>query len=290
MSLAGRIAAEIVSCDSVQVYRELDAATSKPSAEDRARVAHHLVDIVDPRERYTVADYVRDAEAAVREVAARGRVPLVVGGTGLYLRGLLRGIVPSPPPNPVLRRRLVGMASRFGSARLHRWLLRLDADSARRISPRDLQRVTRAIEIALGGGATWSERLRSEGTWSASVERFASLKVGIDMSPEALDARLTSRVGRFYANGLVEELHGLLAAGVSPQANALRAIGYREILSAVLQGHDPVAVRAEIVKSTRRYSRRQRTWFRKEPGIVWLDADAPPDLIADRIVELWRGV
>ena len=153
----------------------------------------------------------------------------------------------------------------------------------------DSQRVTRAIEIALSGTRTWSERLRDEGTWETRTERFAPLKIGIDMSPEKLDARLAQRVDGFFAAGLVEEVDRLLAEGVSPDANALKAIGYREVVSAVLHGDDPVAAREEIVKATRRYSRRQRTWFRTEAELVWLDATPGPDVIADRIVELWQS-
>lgn len=286
--VALRIDGEILGCDAVQVYRGLDAASAKPSAEARALVPHHLIDFVDARRSYTVADYVRDAEIAIAEIAARGRVPIIVGGTGLYLRGLLRGIVSAPPVDPEVRRRLRAMASRHGSARLHRWLVGVDPDSARRIHPGDAQRVTRALEIALGGGTTWSERLRREGTWHAGIERFAALKVGLDAEPERLDARLAERVAAFFDAGLVPEVHRLLAAGVPRHANAFKAIGYREVLSAIERNGDPATVGDDVVQATRRYRRRQRTWFRREVGMVWLDAASAPDALAARIVELWR--
>ena len=285
--VAVAIGGEIVGCDALQVYRGLDAATAKPSPVARVLVPHHLVDFVDPRRSYTLADYVRDAEAVVAEVATRGRVPIVVGGTGLYLRGLLRGIVSAPPVDPGIRARLRAMTSRHGPARLHRWLAHLDPESAGRIAPGDAQRVTRALEIALHGSATWSERLRREGTWQTGVERFETLKVGLDTEPERLDARLPQRVDAFFDAGLVAEVRGLLAAGVPAQANAFRAIGYREVLSAIEDHRDPAGVRDDIVNATRRYRRRQRTWFRREPGIVWLDAASGPEALAGRIVEMW---
>jgi len=281
------IRGEILGCDALQVYRGLDAATAKPASSDRERVRHHLLDFVDPRRSYTLAEYVRDAEAVVTEVAGRGKVPVVVGGTGLYLRGLLRGIVSAPPVDPGLRERLRALAARYGSPRLHRLLGRLDAESSRRISPGDSQRVTRALEIALSGSSTWSERLRAEGSWATGAERYPALKIGLDADPGWLDARLPERVAGFFDAGLVEEVRALLAAGVPSRANALRAIGYREVSAAIEQGREPTAVADDIVQATRRYRKRQRTWFRKEPGIVWLDAAQGPEALASQIVEMW---
>jgi tRNA dimethylallyltransferase len=287
--VAVRLDGEIVGCDALQVYRGLDAATAKASPADRRRAPHHLIDVAEPGTPYTLADYVRDAGRAIDSISRRGKVALVVGGTGLYLRGLLRGIVSAPPTDPELRRRLRSMSERFGPPRLHRWLARLDPSSAARLAPADTQRVTRALEIALSGGTTWSERLRHEGTWTSGAERYECVKVGLDLDPDRLDVRLAARIEGFYGAGLIREVRELLESGVPRTANAFKAIGYREVLQALDEDRDPTTVGEEIARNTRRYSRRQRSWFRKESGIVWLDAAAGPRALADRIVELWTG-
>ncbi len=289
MLLAERLGGEIVGCDALQVYTGLDAATGKPSPELRRRVPHHVVDFADPRRDFNLADYVRAAEEAIRGVVSRGRVPIVVGGTGMYLRGLLRGVVDSPARDDVLRERLRTIAARRGSSRLHRWLGRLDPSSSARIAPADTQRVVRALELALAGGGTWSERLLREGTWSSGRERYLSLKVGLDMDRAALAERLSERVDRFFDAGLVAEIRSLLAAGVPESANALKAIGYREVLASLRAGEDAEAARDAVKTSTRRYAKRQRTWFRGEPGIVWLDAALGPERLASCIAALWIG-
>lgn len=282
---------EIVGCDALQVYRGFDAATAKPSREDRARVPHHLVDVADPRRDYSLADYVRDAEEAVAGIAARGRVPIVAGGTGMYLRGLLRGIVGAPPRDERLRRRLRAMAERFGAERLHRWLAGLDPGSAARLPRRDTQRIVRALEIALAHAGTWSERLEREGTWALAGERYPATKVGLDLPRATLGARLDARVEAFFEAGLVDEVRGLLDSGVPPAANAFKAIGYREVLAAVVSGADPGAehVRSSVRTATRRYAKRQRTWLRKEHGLVWIDASAGEEATALEVAALWRA-
>jgi tRNA dimethylallyltransferase len=279
---------EIVGCDALQVYQGLDAATAKPSPAARRAVRHHLIDCVDPRTDYTMADYVRAADGAIAAVVSRGRIPLVVGGTGLYLRGLLRGIIDAPARDPELRGRLYRIVEKGGTARLRGWLRRHDPASERRIPAADVQRLVRAIELARGGGASWSDRLREAGTWSTGVERYRSLKIGLDLNPEEHGKRLDARVDRFFQAGLVGEVHGLLQRGVPRGANAFKAIGYREVLRAMDHRREPEAVRDEIRRNTRRYAKRQRTWFRAEPGVVWLDAVLEAPTLAERIVEQWR--
>jgi tRNA dimethylallyltransferase len=267
VEVAERIGGEIVGCDALQVYRGLDAATGKPTAEERARVPHSLIDVVDPRRDYSLADFVRDADAAIAAIAGRGRVPVVAGGTGLYLRGLLKGIVDAPARDAGLRDRLRAVATRFGPERLHRRLGRLDPGSAARIPQADTQRIVRALELALAAGPSWSERLASEGTWGRSAERYAALKFGLDLG---------------------DEVRRLLADGVPATANAFKAIGYREVLHAVTEGRDPRAERDAIVTATRRYAKRQRTWFRTEAGLTWLDAARGAGELADEIAANWR--
>jgi len=287
LALASRLDGEIVGCDALQVYRGLDAATAKPSAADRRRVPHHLVDVVEPRRDYSLAEYVRDAEAAIRAIAGRGRVPLVVGGTGMYLRGLLRGVVDAPPRDAALRARLSRIAERRGIVALHRWLGRVDPRSASRLTPQDRQRVLRALELALGSERTWSERLRRDGTWAAGEERYPTLKIGLDMERGLLASRLDERVERFFDAGLIEEVQRLLAAGVPREANAFKAIGYREVLDRLERGLAPRAAADAIRRNTRRYAKRQRTWFRKEPGVIWLDAAVSLDEQSARALACW---
>ncbi len=288
MALAERIGGEIVGCDAVQVYRGFDAATAKPSADARRRVRHHLVDIADPRRDYSLADYLRDADAAIAEVASRGAAPIVVGGTGLYLRGLLKGVVEAPARDPALRDRLRAMIGRFGAPRLHRWLARLDPGSSARLERGDAQRIVRALEIAIRG-EPWSRRLAREGTWRAEEERYDTIKFGLDLERDALRRRLAERVDAFFAAGLVDEVRRLTAEGVPPGANAFKAIGYREVLAALAEGRDPRSERDAIVLATARYAKRQRTWFRGEPAITWLDASVPASELARRVADAWRA-
>ena len=287
--MAVLLGGEIVGCDALQVYRGFDAATAKPTPGERQRVPHWLFDVADPRVAYTLADYVRDADAAIAAIRGRGAVPVIVGGTGMYLRGLLKGIVPAPLPDPALRDRLRRMSSRFGPPRLHRLLARVDPASAARLSPQDAQRITRALELALPAGDTWSVRLARSGTWAAAGERYAALKFGLDLDRELLAARLSARVEGFFAADLPGEVERLLAAGVPESANPFLGIGYREILRARTERRDPRAVREAIVAATRRYAKRQRTWFRREPGLVWLDAATGIDALASTIAGAWRS-
>ncbi len=290
VDLALRLGGEIIGCDALHVYRGMDAATSKPTPGQRERVRHHLVDWLEPSVACTMADYVRAAEQTIEAIASRGHVPIVAGGTGLYLRGLLRGVFDAPPRDDDLRRRLRHVFDRRGAIRLHRWLERLDPASAARIPPGDTQRILRGLELALAGESTWSERLTRKGTWSSGVERYRSLKIGLDMDPALLGSRLDRRVDAFFAAGLVDEVRELLQRGVPSSGNAFKAIGYREVLSALERGGDDDRVREEIRRNTRRYAKRQRTWFRKEPDVIWLDASAESERLVTSVLRLWNDL
>ena len=270
-------------------YRGFDVATAKPSEQQRARIPHHLVDCIDPRLDFNMADYVREAERLVADIRARGRLPIVAGGSGMYLRGLLRGVVDAPPRDTRLRRRLCAIAERKGAPSLHRWLSRKDPGSAERIAPGDTQRIVRAMELALSGEATWSERLSRQGSWACGSDRYRALKIGLDMERDALVGRTDARVESFMDAGLVEEVERLLRAGVPRESNAFKAIGYREVLSALGAGFDAAAVAEEIRRNTRRYAKRQRTWFRKEPGVVWLDAAEDVDRLVMQVLMLYSS-
>jgi len=288
LTLAQALDCEIVGCDALQVYRGFDVATAKPSIEDRRRVPHHLIDCIDPASDFSLADYVRLAEAAVAQITGRQRLPFIVGGSGMYLRGLLRGVIVAPPRNAELRDRLRAIVRRGGGDRLRAWLERMDPESAQRIPPGDLQRTLRAIELGYSPGENWSERLRDAGTWETGRERFSALKIGLAIDPEKAAHRLDARVDAFFDAGLVEEVRKPPDEGLSPSANAFKAIGYREVLSALLRGEDANAVRDEVKRKTRRYAKRQRTWFRREPGLQWLDGHAEPPWLVARIVDLWH--
>ena len=249
---------------------------------------HWVLDVADPRRDYSVADYVRDADAAIAATRARGRVPVVVGGSGMYLRALLKGLVAAPPRDEALRGRLRALVDRFGAPRLHRLLARLDARSAARVRPEDAQRIVRALELALPSGDTWSVRLAREGTWSRPEERYRSLKFALDLDGAALRERLAARVDLFFAADLPGEVERLLDAGVPQSANAFKGIGYREMLAARSQGREPGAMRDAIAAATRRYAKRQRTWLRKEPGLVWVDAASGVAALCERIVAAYR--
>jgi len=252
-------------------------------------VRHHLVDHVDPRTDYSLAGFVADAERALRDIGSRGATPILAGGTGLYLRGLLRGIVAAPPRDAGLRDRLRGIAARHGVTGLHRLLARLDPVSAGRIPPADTQRVVRAIEFAILAGEPWSARLREQGTWDRSEDRYRCVKIGLRLARSELYARIEARVDEFFARGLVEEVERLRARGVPECANAFKAIGYREVLAAMIGGRDPRSVVEEVKRSTRRYAKRQMSWFRREPGLVWLDVAEGPRALVDEAIALWRG-
>jgi tRNA dimethylallyltransferase len=250
-------------------------------------VRHHLVDEHDPGDDFTLARFVERAERVIAQLHERNVQPIVVGGTGMYLRGLLRGIIPAPEVDPRLRRRLREMRERRDDRSMHRWLARVDPASAARISPHDRQRVDRALEWWLASRSRWSERLERQGTWTGKAERFRCLKLGLDADTGWLRTRLEARVDRFFAAGLVEEVRGLLASGVPAECNAFKAIGYREVARALRAGGS-VEEAVELVKiRTAQYVKRQRTWFRKEPGIVWLNAADSSATLRRTALDVW---
>jgi tRNA dimethylallyltransferase len=188
----------------------------------------------------------------------------------------------------VLRDRLHGMIRRFGAPRLHRWLCGLDPRSAARLLPRDSHRIVRALEFVIGNGTAWSTRLELEGTWQSAIERFRTLKIGLDMDRVRLRERLDRRVDHFFEAGLVEEVKELLSRGVPETANAFKAIGYREIVQALASGASPAAAAGAVKVNTWRYSKRQRTWFRREPGVVWLDVESGLDQLVEQTIAHWK--
>jgi tRNA dimethylallyltransferase len=297
VALAAHRAVEVIGVDSRQVYRGLDVGTGKPSPAERAAVSHHLLDVADPDETYDAARFVRDATAAIDAVRARGRVPLLVGGTGLYYRALTRGLRPRPPADPALRARLAALARAEGPEALHRRLAAVDPAAAARLHPRDAVRVTRALEVApVAGPAAGAARRPAgpagdagPGGWRGAAPRMAVTAFGLTMDRAALHRRLDARVDRMVAGGLVEEIRGLLASGLAADRPAMQGIGYRH-LAPVVGGTARLADAVLAMKrDTRRYAKRQWTWFAREEGITWLDVTglAPAEAAAriDKSIE-----
>lgn len=266
IALAGRLGAEIVSVDSMAIYRGLDVGTAKPTAAHRSRIPHHLVDVVEPSEAYSVARWLADAARAVEECRGRGRRILFVGGTPLYLRALREGLAPLPGADPHIREALESEAARDGSASLHRRLAAVDPAAAARIHAGDLRRIVRALEVAQVTGRPLSSHFRpTPHPW------FDRRLMVIDLPRRLLRERIDRRVERMFAEGLVEETAGLLAAGgIGP--TALQGAGYAETI-ALLAGD---IERAEAVRRTRlrtwHLAKRQLTWLRQFPRAVWLAA------------------
>ena len=283
-ALARRIEIEVVSADSRQVYRGMDVATGKPSAETRRQVAHHLVDVVDPDDRYQAARFRQDAAAAIEAIRARGRLPVVVGGTGLYIRALVRGLDPAPPADPEYRRELASIAATEGRASLHARLSLAAPAVARRLHPNDHVRVVRALEMARAGAATLVQD-----RWRAPAESYDVTYFGLTMDRAALARRLAARAAAFVDSGLRAEVERLLARGYDPSLPSLQSIGYREFVRVVRGGLDPAEALRLMQRDTVRYAKRQWTWFAREPGIEWLDVDrvggveGAPDVIASAL-------
>jgi len=271
LKLARARSGEIVSCDSLQVYRGLDIGSAKPTPSERAEVRHHLVDVADPGEPFSAAAYARLARAALVDVAARGRLAVVAGGTGLYLRALLQGLFEGPSRDEALRRRLEGLAERFGDARLHRLLARVDPEAAVRIRARDRVRVVRALEVYHLTGRPISEGQRGG---AAPLRGFRGLVVGLDPDRAALREAVQARTREMLARGLIEEARGLVERH-GPHLRPLGSIGYRQAVAVVRGEMSPEEAEASIVTETMRFAKRQRTWFRhQQPDVVWF---ARPD-------------
>lgn len=280
LALADALDGEVVSCDSTAVYRGLDIGTDKLPPAERRGVPHHLVDVADPREVYSAARYAADAADAIRGITARGRVPILVGGTGFYYRALVRGLFPGPARDEPLRARLHRVADRRGVDALFRWLARVDPPSARRIQPRDRKRLVRALEVYLLTGRPLTAHFQAT---AAPIAGLGVLAFGLRTPRAEAAARIARRVDEQFARGVVEEVRGLLATGVPADTHAFSGLVYRQVIE-LLQGvRSEAETRALIVRENLRYTRRQVTWFRKEPGVQWMDGTSPADLFASAI-------
>jgi tRNA dimethylallyltransferase len=269
MELAAELGGEIVSADSLQVYRGLDLGTAKPSAADRARVPHHLVDILEPDELYSAGEFARRARAAIVEIEMRGRTPIVVGGSGLYLRALLRGLSPLPPGDPEVRAALRSRLEAEGLAALREELARIDPKTAARLTAGDTQRVLRALEVECVTGRPLSAWLDEQ---PFGTQAIAAVQIGLTLPRSILYDRIAGRVVWMMEAGWLGEVAGLLQLGLSPRLPAFQAIGYRQLVRHLEGDGSLEQAIAEIVRETRRFAKRQETWFRKEPDVTWFSA------------------
>ena len=286
LALAERFKGEIVSCDSVAVYRGMEIGTAKPSRADRARIPHHLIDIYSPDEHSTAGDFARRAREAIHAITARGRLPIVTGGTGLYLRALLDGLFVGPQRSQELRARLERSHVRHGTGWLHSILARLDAASAERIHANDTPKLIRAIEVSLAARRPMSDAWKDG---REPLRGFRILRIGLDPARQALYARINERAARMFEEGLGCDLVGetcrlIETYGESPRA--FDSLGYRQA-RAVLRGE---MTREEAVAAAqqghRNYAKRQQTWFRREPEVHWLKGFGGDPEVVDAAVEL----
>jgi tRNA dimethylallyltransferase len=265
ITLARRLRGELVGCDSVQVYRGFDIGSAKPTAAELDGVAHHLIDVVNPDEPIDAMSYAARADRAIEGIAARGRVPIVVGGTGLWMRALLRGLVHVPPPDPAIREALAREVDARGAPALHARLQALDPRAAAAIHPHDALRIVRALEVHAQTGRPLGE-LRA--AHALGKPRYPAWVVALECPREELDARIDARIDAMLAAGWADEVRALLARW-GPDVRPFGSIGYREILAHVKDGVPLEEARRRVRRSTRMYARRQRTWLAGDPDVAW---------------------
>ena len=321
ISLARRFGGEIVACDSTQVYRGFDIGTAKPTAEERRGVPHHLIDLIEPAELFTAADYRRRAVDVLEDLRRRGRLPIFTAGTGLYLRALLAGLSDAPARSSAFRARLDAIAARRGAGHLHRLLRRVDGVAAARISPQDAQKLVRALEIRFLAGKPLSDVYRAG---RAPLEGYMPLKIGLNPARALLYERIENRTHAMLDRGWRAEVESLLASSKTPRPPAaaipifdtgpdtgppggpdtdgvpltqphsspavtkpFEFIGYREMRAHIESGTPLPPTIAAIAQATRRYAKRQLTWFRKEPGVHWFSGFGDePEIVAAVAAEI----
>ena len=287
LALAERFGGEVLSCDSTAVYRGIDIGTDKVPVAERRGIPHHLIDLVAPTEIYSAARFAADAAAAITAIGRRGRLPILAGGTGFYYRALVRGLFEGPARDELLRVRLERVADRRGVEYLHRWLGRVDAESAERIQPRDRKRLIRALEVYLLTGRPLTAHFAQT---RPAVPGLVVLTIGLRLPRAELLPRVTSRVHAQFEQGVVQEVRDLLASGVPPTAQALGGLVYRQVLEMLAGVRDESATRDLIIRENMRYARRQLTWFRAEPHVQWIDGPGESPgarAAAAELVEEW---
>jgi tRNA dimethylallyltransferase len=280
LKIAEACAGEIVNCDSLQVYRGFDIGTAKLPERERRGIPHHLIDLHAPEEVFTAGEFARQARIAIGEIAGRGHLPILAGGTGFYLRSLVHGLSPGPQRDEGLRGRLAERERRRPGS-LHRLLGRFDRATAARIHANDVAKTMRALEICLLSAQPASVVLAGE---REALTGFRVLKIGLFPPREALYARIQVRTARMFRGGLVEEVESLLARGVSPAVKAFESLGYRQALQVVRGEMTLEEAIADTALRTRQYAKRQMTWFRREPGIEVVEGFGDDAAVVARVV------
>lgn len=270
LKLAARLGGELISIDSVQIYRGLDIGSAKPSAAERARVPHHLIDELDPDEDCNVAEFVERALAAVDDVVARGKVAVAVGGTNLYVRVLVHGIFEAPPPDEQLRARHKALAAEHGPAHLHARLAAIDPELAARVHPNDLVRVSRGLEVHELTGKPLSDHQREHAFQSSNVE---ALKIALNRPREDLYRRIDQRVDAMLESGLEAEVRSLVEQGYGLGLKPLQSLGYRHIGAYIAGDVEYAEAVRKLKRDTRRFAKQQLSWLRSERGVVWASAE-----------------
>jgi tRNA dimethylallyltransferase len=279
--IAESFSGEIVNYDSLQIFQHLDIGTAKPTPQERQRVPHHMIDIRHPTEIYTAGDYQREARGVLDEICRRGKLPILVGGTGLYLRAVIEGLFNGPTRSVYWRNRLEMVAERKGRGHLHRVLSRLDPAAAARIAERDKPKVIRALEVRLETGKALSEHLEERPR--QPITGFTVHAVGLNPPREELYKRIDDRVCRMFQAGLVEEVRRLLESGIPPSAKPFEAIGYRHMLADIDSCMTQEETIRIIQRDTRRYAKRQMTWFRRQSDVTWFDGPGDSEEIKNRV-------
>lgn len=268
IDLAQRLAGEIINCDSMQVYRGFDIGTDKPPLEIRQKVCHHLIDIVDPDTQFTAAAFVEHALTAIQQIVSRNHLPLVVGGTGLYLKALTEGLFPGPGRNQEVRQNIEREIETHGLDVLYQRLLTVDPEYGQKIHPHDRVRIVRALEVYVLTGKPISEHFKSTRPY---LEGFKLTRIGLKLDKEELSKRIDERVDRMFARGLVTETQKLLSQGIPESAPPFQALGYKQVLNYLRGKISLDEAKEQTKKETRQYAKRQMTWFRRMKGIVWFN-------------------
>jgi tRNA dimethylallyltransferase len=269
LELARRLGGEIVNADALQAYRGLEVGTAKPTPSERREIPHHLVDVLEPGERFSAGEFARRAREAIADIESRGAQPIVVGGSGLYLRALLEGLSPVPRGDAALRLELEERLRTVGLAALYGELRELDPETAERLEPADRQRILRALEVALASGRPLSSWIRER---PFGEERLPAFRIGLTLPRAILYDRIADRVRRMIGQGWIHEVEAMLGRGIEPEAPAFQAIGYRQLVRYLAGDWTLEEALDDIIRATRRYAKRQLTWFRKERDVRWISA------------------
>ncbi len=286
LSLADHFKCEIISVDSMQVYRFMDIGTAKATKEERQRVRHHLIDIVNPDENYDAARFIEDARAAIGDIHNRGKIPLLTGGTGLYLKALFEGIFSGVDADPRIRARLEERLLVEGSYILHQELFACDHDSAKRIHVNDKHRLLRALEVFLSTGKPWSEHLREHKEQSKGVQFPKALLLGLTCDRSELYDRINIRCKEILHNGLEAEVRSLLKQGYSRKLKSFRSIGYKHMVQYIDGDFDKTEMLTLLSRDTRRYAKRQYTWFSRMDKLHWVEVSQKREIFQH--VEKWK--